>query len=311
MDYKKIITGLLSKAYKLDDGKIAELLKDGEDITEDTVIAALLSEDSTRVTTIKKSTDTSGKFQEGYAKAKKEERANYEKEIREKYGIESETAGIELIDEVITTKVGEQGAGKKGEITEDDVKKHSVYQTLEAKYKKDLKAKETEWQTKLSEVETKYKTETTFKSVETKALAALDGLKPVLPGNPEIAANQKQWFIGALKNYEFDLQDGDRIVVMKDGKVLDDGHGNSLEFNDLVKSTASKFFEFQKNNGGGNAGNSNENTPPAGGGSGDYPAGIKKPTNLDELSAILNDTSIKIADRNKVAEVYEAENSGS
>lgn len=311
MDYKKIITGLLSKAYKLDDGKVAELLQDGENITEDTVVAALLTEDSTRVASIKKSTDTTGKFQEGYAKAKKEERANYEKEIREKYGIESETAGIELIDEVVTTKVSEQGTGKKGEVTEDDVKKHPVYQTLETRYKKDLKAKDTEWETKLNEVETKYKTETTFKSIEERALSTLDGLKPVLPGNPEIATNQKRWFVSALKDYQFDIQDGNRVVVMKDGKVVEDGHGNSLDFGDLVKQKASQFFEFQKNNGGGNAGNNNQDNPPAGGGNGEYPAGIKKPATLDELAAIANDRNIPLKDRQKVIEVFEQESGSS
>ena len=311
MDYKKIITGLLSKAYKLDDGKIAELLQDGENITEDTVLSSLLSEDSNRVTALKKATDTTGKFQEGYAKAKKEERANYEKEIREKYGIESETTGIELIDEVVTAKVGEQGTGKKGEVTEDDVKKHPVYQTLETKYKKDLKAKDTEWETKLNEVETKYKMETTFETIKLKALSTLDGLKPVLPGIPEVAANQKSWFVNALKDYQFDIQDGDRVVVMKDGKVVEDGHGNSIDFSELVKTTASKFFEFQKNNGGGNSGNNNQDTGGgAGGNGGGYPANIKKPTNLDELSTIMRDGKIPLADRQKVAEVYEAENSG-
>ena len=309
MDYKQIITGLLSKAYKLDDGKIAELLKDGEEnITEDTVIAALLSADSDRVATIKKtSTDTAGKFQEGYAKAKKEERANFEKEIREKYGVESDNVGIELIDEVLTTKLGEV-KGKKGEVTEDDVKKHPVYQSLETRYKTDLKAKDSEWEAKLNEIETKHKTESTFKSVEERALATLNGLMPVLPGNPEIAANQKRWFVSSLKDYEFDIQEGDRIVVMKDGKVQEDGHGNSLDFSDLVKRKASQFFEFQKNNGGSNAGNSNEGQE-QGGGEG-YPAGITKPKTLEELTAIANDRSIPLADRQKVMETYEKEQSG-
>lgn len=311
MDYKSIITGLLSRAYKMDDGKIAELLQDGENITEETVLAALLTEDSTRVTALKKASDTTGKFQEGYAKAKKEERANFEKEIREKYGIESETTGTELIDELITTKAGEQGGGKKGEVTEDEVKKHPVYQNLETRYKKDLKAKDTEWETKLNEVEGRFKAETTFKTIESRALATLDGLKPVLPGNPEVAANQKRWFVQALKDYQFDIQDGDRVVVMKDGKVVEDGHGNSVDFGDLVKQKASKFFEFQKNNGGGNAGNSNQQQSGGGAGSGDYPTGVTKPKNMDELSVIMRNNEIPLADRQKVMEVYEQENSGS
>src|SRR5699024_7280508 len=310
MDYKKIITGLLSKAYKMDDGKVAELLKDGEEVSEETVIAALLSEDSNRVSAMKKTADTSEKFQEGYAKDKKEERENFEKELKEQFGIESDAIGSDLINEIITTKAEELGKGKKGSITEDDVKKHPVYQSLEGRYKTDLNKVEEEWKTKLEEIESNHKKEATFKSVRDRALVVLDGLNPVLPGNPEIASNQKGWFINALKDYEFDLQDEGRIVVMKDGRVVEDGHGNSLDFNDLAKQTASKFFEFKKNNGGSNAGNNNQGEGGNSGGSqGDYPAGIKKPTTLEELSAILNEQSIKIEDRERVAEVYEQENS--
>lgn len=309
MDYKKIITGLLSKAHKLDDGKVAELLKDGEDgITEDAIITALLEIDSARVAKLKNSADTTGKFQEGYAKAKKEEREAFEKEIRERFKIESDAKGVDLIDEIVTVST-EGVKGKKGEVTEDDVKKHPVYQNLEGRYKKDIKAKDEEWQSKLTEVETKYKAENTFGTVKNKALAVLDGLKPVLPGTPEVAANQKQWFITALKDYEYDLQD-DRVVVMKDGKVVEDGHGNSIGFDELVKTSAAKFFEFQQNNGGANAGNNNDGGQGGSGGGAAYPTGVKKPTNMDELSAVLNDTNIKLADRQKIAEVYEAENSG-
>lgn len=306
MDYLAIITGLLSKAYKLDEGKIAELTKEGENITTESVLASILEEDATRVAALKKATDTTGKFQEGYAKAKKEERMLFEKEIKEQFQIESDTTGLDLINEVVTTKSEELGKGKKGEITEDDVKKHSVYQTLESRYKKDLKSKDDEWQTKLTEIQSNYKKEETFSAVKSKALSILEGLKPVLPGDPTVANNQKGWFVGALKDYEFDLQD-DRVVVMKEGKVIEDNHGNSLGFDELVKSTASKFFEFQKNNGGGNAGNNNDGAGASGGSTG-YPAGVTKPKTFEELAKILNDESIKTEDRQIVYEVYEKEN---
>lgn len=307
MDYSKVITGLLSRAYKLDEGEIAELIKEGENITEDSILNVLLEKDAARVAQLKKATDTQGKFQEGYAKAKKEERELFERELKEKFGVESDAKGVDLIEAIVTEKAGEAGKGKKGEVTEDDVKKHPVYQTLETKYRRDLTAKDAEWKTKLEEVETNYKKNETFGTVKSKALNLLDGLKPILPGNPEIAANQKNWFVSALEGYEYEIQ-GDRTVVMKDGKVVEDSHGNSLGFDELVKSKASQFFEFQKNNGGGNAGNSNEGGNSGNGGAG-YPAGIQKPKSLEELAKITSDASIKLEDRQKVMEVYEQENS--
>lgn len=307
MDLSKIITGLLSKAYKLDDGKIAELLKEGENITEDDVLSALLELDQTRVTALKKASDTTGKFQEGYAKAKKEERTLFERELKEKYGIESDATGLDLVDTIITEKAPEAGKGKSKEITEDDVKKHPAYQSLESKARKDLQTKEQEWQAKVDQIQSDYKKNETFGTIKAKALSLLDGLNPILPSSPEVASNQKGWFVSALEGYEFELQ-GDRTVVMKDGKVVEDPHGNSLGFDELVKTTASKFFEFQKNNGGGNAGNNNQGSNDQSSGAG-YPAGIAKPKTLEELAAITNDTAIKLEDRQKVMEVYQQENS--
>lgn len=306
MDYKSILTGLLSKAYKMDNGKIAELLQDGEDVDQGKVLDELLNFDASRVDNIKKTIDTSGKFQEGYAKAKKEVREDFEKEIKEKYQIESDKIGTDLIDSVLTDRLSK--VETKGKLTDDDVKRHPVFQDLESRYKTDIKAKENEWMEKVNEIQNQHKTEKTFSVVRNKGLQMLDSLNPVLPTNAEIAGNQKNWFLNALKDYEFDLQENDRIVVMKDGKVVTDQHGNSLDFPELIKGTASKFFEFQQNNGGANSGNGNEGVQ-QGSNSNGYPAGIAKPKNLEELNSILRDTKIDLSDRQKVAETYEKENS--
>ena len=59
---KTIIMGLLSTAYNFDNGKIAELFKDGEtELSEDQqkeILQKLLDEDAKRVEAIKKSVDT-------------------------------------------------------------------------------------------------------------------------------------------------------------------------------------------------------------------------------------------------------------
>ena len=55
--------------------------------------------------------DNKESFQQGYAKAKKEERQLFEKEIKEALEIESDTTGIDLITEIITERT--KNAGKK------------------------------------------------------------------------------------------------------------------------------------------------------------------------------------------------------
>jgi hypothetical protein len=304
MDYKKIITGLLSKAYKLDDGEITALLESG-DTTEDAALTAILEKDTTRVAAIKKATDTEGKFQEGYKKAKKEERTAFEAELKTKLGIESDLTGVELVEHIVSTKEAEASKGKKGEITEEDVKKHPVYQGLDTRFKRELKAKDEEWKTKLETVETTFKKKETFADIKVTALNLLDGLKPVLPGSTEVATTLKNVFVGALEGYEFDKQ-GDKTIVMKDGKVVEDQHGHSMTLDELVKTTAPKYFEFQKNNGGANpAGGGNQN--PQGGGA-TYPAGIAKPKSIEDLEKIMNDSNVKTEDKQIVMETYEREN---
>ena len=110
-----------------------------------------------------------------------------------------------------------------------------------------------------------YKAEQTFSNVSQKALQIFNGLNPILPQNKTVADNQVKFFVNTLKDFKFDVQD-ERIVVMdKDGKVLEDGHGNSRSFEDIVKEQASGLFEFKANNGGSGAGNGNGGQ---GGGSG-------------------------------------------
>ena len=47
MNYEKILKGVLSRAYKMDDGKIAEILKNGEEnANEDEILSSLLSADT-------------------------------------------------------------------------------------------------------------------------------------------------------------------------------------------------------------------------------------------------------------------------
>ena len=303
---KTIITGLLSKAYNFDNGKIAELFKDGEtELSEQQqteILNKILEIDAQRVENIKKSVDKKDAFQDGFKKAKSEVLTDFEKGLKEKFGIESDKTGLELVEEVVSKKSeGSQG----GDITEDAIKRSKVFQDMESNLKKQITTVKTEYETKINEIQDGYKAEQTFSNVSQKALQIFNGLNPILPQNKTVADNQVKFFVNTLKDFKFDVQD-ERIVVMdKDGKVIEDGHGNSRSFEDIVKETASGLFEFKANNGGSGSGNGGQGP----GGSGSSYAG-SVPKTFEELEKVMSDTSISIEDRSNIMTEYEKAQKG-
>ena len=303
---KTIITGLLSKAYNFDNGKIAELFKDGEtELSEQQqteILNKILEIDAQRVENIKKSVDKKDAFQDGFKKAKSEVLTDFEKGLKEKFGIESDKTGLELVEEVVSKK---SEGGQGGDITEDAIKRSKVFQDMESNLKNQIKTVKTEYETKINEIQDGYKAEQTFSNVSQKALQIFNGLNPILPQNKTVADNQVKFFVNTLKDFKFDVQD-ERIVVMdKDGKVIEDGHGNSRSFEDIVKETASGLFEFKANNGGSGSGNGGQGQ----GGSGSSYAG-NVPKTFEELEKVMSDTSISIEDRSNIMAEYEKAQKG-
>ena len=303
---KTIITGLLSKAYNYDNGKIAELFKDGEtELSEQQqteILNKILEIDAQRVENIKKSVDKKDAFQDGFKKAKSEVLTDFEKGLKEKFGIESDKTGLELVEEVVSKK---SEGGQGGDVTEDAIKRSKVFQDMESNLKKQVTTVKTEYETKINEIQDGYKAEQTFSNVSQKALQIFNGLNPILPQNKTVADNQVKFFVNTLKDFKFDVQD-ERIVVMdKDGKVLEDGHGNSRSFEDIVKETASGLFEFKANNGGSGSGNGGQGQ----GGSGSSYAG-NVPKTFEELEKVMSDTSISIEDRSNIMAEYEKAQKG-
>lgn len=285
----------MSKAYKLDDGTIGEILN-AENADEKSVISKILELDTQRVEKLKTSGGKDGTFQDGYAKAKKEVLSDFEKQLKETFEIESEKTGLDLITEILTAKTSE--AGKKGQLTDDDVKKHPVYQAAEKAFKKQLTDKETEYKTKLSEVESAAKKAQTFSSVKDNALAILDGLNPIYAKNPKVATTIKNQFLNELQGFEFERQADGSWLVTKDGKVVEDGHGHGKSFEDIIKETAESYFEFQENNGGQNAGNENKDSGSGGN------VTVPKFKNQAEADAYAANESIPLEQRIKALDEY-------
>lgn len=307
-DAKKLLRALLAKAYKTQDTEIDRILSDDTD--DSAAETEVLKLDSTRVAELKKPTKGST-FQDGYAKGKKETLENLEKEIADTFDVdlaqvdEENRTGLKLVEHVVATKA-KPGSG--GNLTEDQIKANPVYQKAEQTWKKAVKDKETEWKTKYDQLESGHKKESVFATVSNEVLNILTGMNPALPSEAKVAETWKKNFVNSFKEFEFEVQDG-RIVAMKDGKVVDDGHGSTKDFETLVKERAPEYFEFKANNGGANGGNGKpgEGSGTGGNGGKQYPAGVQKPKTFDELSTIVNNTAIKAEDRQTVLEVWEAE----
>lgn len=302
MDLKNILLGLVSKTVKIDNGKLDELLS-SDGATEESVINSLLELDVNRVAEIKKSVDLD-KFKEGYAKAKKEERSAFEKEVKDKFNFSGDATGVSLIESIIAANKP-AGSGSK-EITEDDVKKHKSYQDLLDSMNQKVNTITTEWETKYNDLQKQHAKTGILSSVKTKALGILDSMKPVLPKNAAAATNLKNVFTSVFDAFDYEEQDG-RTLILENGKLKEDAHGNRVELEDLIKSTAQSYFDFQENNGGSNGANGGNGGNGAAGGAGGS-SSIATPKTLAELTAIVENPDISAADKERLIKEFEQKN---
>jgi hypothetical protein len=162
-----------------------------------------------------------------------------EAQLKDKFGVDSDLTGVELVDFILTTEL-EKVKGKGDE----DITAHPEYLKLKSESDRMLKAKDKEWQKKIEDLELKHARESMFSKVKERAFAELDNLRPILPEDAKKAQKWKEKYIEDLRAYDFTEQDG-MFVVLKDGKPLQDSHGYNKSFADLIKETAAEFFDFQ------------------------------------------------------------------
>lgn len=294
---------LLKQVYKVSDEKLAEILEisDAKDQAD-----AILNLDKERVLKFKEAETKA--FDKGHQKAKGETLADFEKGIREKYGIADDALQGEALIEAAVTNAVEKAVGKKGSnLSDDAVKAHPLYVQLQEDHKKALKAADTEWKNKYDQREAEYgKTERHGKAIK-EANTRLDSLNPILPKSATVASTIKNGFEKEVKEYDYDFQDGVIVVKTADGKVLEDQHGNRVSFDDHINGIASKYFEFAESTDRGNGGNSNDGGNQGGNGGntgGKTINGHAIPKNEDELAAILDNREISSADKTALNQAF-------
>ena len=227
---KKKLNGFLSKTLKMDDEELASLYNEAGELTS---LTAAEQADTARVTKLKE--DQASQYKRG----QKEVASKMEAQLKDKFGVDSDLTGVELVDFILTTEL-EKVKGKGDE----DITAHPEYLKLKSESDRMLKAKDKEWQKKIEDLELKHARESMFSKVKERAFAELDNLRPILPEDAKKAQKWKEKYIEDFRAYDFTEQDG-MIVVLKDGKPLQDSHGYNKSFADLVKETAAEIFDFQ------------------------------------------------------------------
>ena len=227
---QKKLNGFLSKTLKMDDEELASLYNEAGELTS---LTAAEQADTARVTKLKE--DQASQYKRG----QKEVASKMEAQLKDKFGVDSDLTGVELVDFILTTEL-EKVKGKGDE----DITAHPEYLKLKSESDRMLKAKDKEWQKKIEDLELKHARESMFSKVKERAFAELDNLRPILPEDAKKAQKWKEKYIEDFSAYDFTEQDG-MIVVLKDGKPLQDSHGYNKSFADLIKETAAEFFDFQ------------------------------------------------------------------
>jgi hypothetical protein len=247
MTVNDLFLSFVTKVFNKSEDELKPLIFDGEEI-KDEAFEKLIGLDTARVKRLK--SESTEKFNNGYSKGKAETAEEFEKTLREHFGITEELPFAELLP-----KVKEQFSAKS-KMTPDDVRKHPEYLALEQ-----TRVPKEKYETLHNEFEVYKKTidrKIKFEKVWEKAEPTIESFNLDWPTDPKIKSNLKGLIRKDLESYEdAEFTDND-IVLIKDGKRVQDAHGNPVKFIDATKEIVSNYVPFKVQDAKGNAGNQNK-----------------------------------------------------
>ncbi|RKX64674.1 MAG: hypothetical protein DRP42_05990 [Tenericutes bacterium] len=256
MTEQELLMGVLTKSFNKTEDELAEIMYDkGEDdklVMKEDALEALLAIDETRIKRIREdvSGDATKKFDDGYKKAQKEVLTKFEKDLKTKFGIESDKSGLELVAEW-----GESLNKGDGTITLEKIKTHPEFLKLEKEWNETHKEELGTLKTEFDEFKGGVERNKVMSKVRGMAEQEFLKLNPVLSDDAAKAKRQTELFLNKFDSFNYEFQD-DGSVVIKDGdKRLEDSHGNRIGFGSFVKTEADKLYDFtvqEKKEGAGN-----------------------------------------------------------
>lgn len=250
---KQIFEGFLAKTLNMAPEQVASTLytvdADGNPTDEiaEGALERLATAHAEHVKTLKGTSDKKV-ADDQYKRGIREGLATLEKELKTDFGIESTATRADLVKEIVAAK-------SNPTVTDDAVKIHPLYLQIERKAKADADAVRAEYEGKIAEIENGQKRRATIATVKEKALAKLAALRPVLEANQTVAANRQNDFAQKFEKYDYEFDDKGNVLVLLDGKRLENDHGHPIDFDSLAASTAAQLFEFHKTDAKGSPGN--------------------------------------------------------
>lgn len=275
-----ILNDSLSKLFKIEPETLASLYNEAGELIN---FSPVLDLDAERIKKYK--TDSDNQYKRGI----KEGASKTEKEIKEKYEIDSDAVGVDLVDQLVLKKIEEATTGTK------DITKHPDYIKLQVSIDKQLKDRDKEWEQKITLKEAEFNKQKLFEKVRDRALANLEARKPILSEDPRKAQKWKETYLNELKTGNY-MEDGDTIIVLDaEGKPLQTAHGKSVTFDEYEKDIADQYFEYPKSE---NRSSSGLKPPEQKGST------FVAPKNEDEYMARLRDPKITPAERIQLTEFW-------
>jgi hypothetical protein len=148
---------------------------------------------------------------------------------------------------------------KKGSKLEpDQVKMTDTFRDAEKQFRKQLKDKESEYQTKIGELQKGFEKDKTWNVVSKDIRKLLLESNPVLPSNQRAAENLVSLYVDSFRDYEWQVDESGDHFPVKDGKRVEDNLGNPVVFKNLVTGRVPEYFDIKKQGDKGSAGNDNK-----------------------------------------------------
>jgi len=229
---QKLLHESLSKLYKIEPETIASLYNEAGDLVD---FSPILDLDAKRIQKLKSDSDSQ------YKRGIKEGASKIENAVKEKYEIESDLQGVELVDFLVVKKTEDVKNSKT------DVTKHPDYIKHQVDIEKKLRERDKEWETKLSAREAEINEAKLFEKVSKRALANLKGRNPILPNDPRKAQVWEEVYLSELRKGKYMEGNDDSIIVLNaEGNPLTNTYGKPVTFDEYEKDVADKYFDYPK-----------------------------------------------------------------
>lgn len=237
---KIFLIAFLKVTLGMEETEASKLFKD-DGAPVDGALEILKAKDVERVKVLKDASTAA--HDKGYSKAKGEVLAQLEADLKSKHSITSDKKGIDLVEEIISI-VSQKNAGSP-DPTEDQIKRHPLYQQLKLESDAELKKVKKEMQDKIDEAENNSRKKAEFESIKSKALIELEEMGAIESDVPEVREYHRGNLIRELEKFEYDNAETDSPIIKKNGELHTDDHSRTISFKELVGGIAKKMYVFK------------------------------------------------------------------